>query len=98
MDAIDFSVNPPVFKSNCELCDLCWMLCPEGAIEIVNKENLRNALAETREKHPYVNFLNEQAEKGKFRWLVTLDEIGWDNPIYAIERYPRFDINELLNE
>jgi Fe-S-cluster-containing hydrogenase component 2 len=36
MKAIDFSVNPPVFKRSCEGDDLCWVICPEGAIEITN--------------------------------------------------------------
>jgi len=36
MGAIDFSVDPPVFKKSCEGDDLCWVICPEGAIDIVN--------------------------------------------------------------
>ena len=34
MDSIDFSVTPAVFKRSCEGCDLCWVICPEGAIEM----------------------------------------------------------------
>lgn len=98
MDAIDFSVDPPVFKSNCELDDLCWGLCPHGAIEFVNEENIHYNMDKVRENHPVIKMLNEASAKGHFRWLVSLDEIGWDNPIYRMRNNPRFNIKELLED
>lgn len=37
-DAIDFSVNPPVVRNWCEGDNLCWAICPEDAVVIVNIE------------------------------------------------------------
>jgi len=45
--------------------------------------------------HPYLRLLAEAEAKGRFRRLVSLDEVGWDTPIYQIKRYPRFSIEEL---
>jgi ferredoxin len=33
---IDFSKSPPVFHNHCEGEGLCWMICPENAIEVPN--------------------------------------------------------------
>ena len=60
MNAIDFSVTPPAFESNCEKDDLCWVICPQGAIEYLNPENMHYAMGEWRENHPFVKFLNEE--------------------------------------
>lgn len=94
MDAIDFSVSPPVFKSYCEMDDLCWVICPQGAIEMVNIENMHYAMGDLRENHPFVKFLNDEAAAGRFRWLVSLDEVGWDNPIFRMQNHPRHVIEE----
>ncbi len=100
MHSIDFSVTPPVFKWNCEGDDLCWIICPEGAIEITNLETTHAAMAarpaEDREHdHPFLKLLAEAEAKGRFRRLTPLDKIGWDNLIYTIKRHPRFSIEEL---
>jgi ferredoxin len=105
MDCIDFSQDPPVFTHACEGDDLCWTICPEGAIEITNMdvthakmwEGFRKASG-SPEDHPFLQLLREAQAKGKFRPLVSMDEIGWDTPVFAIERTPRFDINDLLQE
>jgi Fe-S-cluster-containing hydrogenase component 2 len=36
MNSIDFSQNPLVVYNNCEGCDVCWCVCPTGAIDITN--------------------------------------------------------------
>lgn len=105
MECIDFSVDPPVFTHACEGDDLCWTICPEGAIEIVNLEvthakmweGFRNA-REHPESHPFLEMLREAEAKGRFRPLVRMEEIGWENPIFKIERTPRFAIEELLGD
>ena len=94
MNAIDFSVDPPVFRSNCEMDDLCWVICPEGAIEMIGIENMPYNVGKMKEKHPFYKFLDEEAAKGRFRWLVRKDEIGWDNPIFKMLHSPRFVIEE----
>jgi len=105
MNCIDFSQSPPVFTHACEGDDLCWVICPEGAIEIVNLDvthaKMWEGFQEARgdpQSHPFLEMLREAETKGKFRPLVPLEEIGWDNPIFKMERTPRFDIHELLEE
>jgi ferredoxin/flavodoxin len=94
MDAIDFSVDPPVFKTNCEGDDLCWVICPQGAIEITNIESTHARLVMRREGHHFVQLLDEAEAEGRFRRLVPLDEVGWDNPLYKNPNPPRFVIEE----
>lgn len=105
MDCIDFSQDPPVFTHACEGDDLCWVICPYGAIEITNLEDTHakmwEGFASSRddpENHPFLQLLREAEAEGRFRRLVPLDEVGWDNPIFGIERTPRFDIKDLMGE
>ena len=100
MNSIDFSVTPPVFKWNCEGDDLCWIICPEGAIEITNIETTHGRMAVHRaegpeQDHPFLKLLAKAEEEGRFRRLTPLDKVGWDNIIYTIKRHPRFSIEEL---
>jgi ferredoxin/multimeric flavodoxin WrbA len=105
MDCIDFSQDPPVFTHACEGDDLCWTICPHGAIEITNLDVTHRMMWEgfsrdrhDPEHHPFLQMLREAEEKGCFRRLVPMEEIGWDNPVFSIERTPRFDIDELLED
>jgi Fe-S-cluster-containing hydrogenase component 2 len=93
MNAIDFSVNPPVFKKNCEGDELCWVICPQDAIEIVNLKKNFNGFVVDR-NHAYLKFLEEAEAKGKFRRLTSLDEVGWDTPIWKMKKIPRYVIEE----
>jgi len=105
-NSIDFSQNPPVFKNNCERDDLCWLICPEGAIEITNLEESHGTIKMLREEQGvsphYPSCLLQQtidAEKrGTFRRLTPIDDVGWDNLIMYIKHHPRFDIKELKDE
>lgn len=104
-NSIDFSQDPPVFKNNCEKDDLCWLICPEGAIEITNLEETHGTLKMERHKqgvYEYPHGLLQQTidaeEKGTFRRLTPIDDVGWDNLIMYIKKYPRFDIKELKDE
>ena len=97
MNSIDFSVTPPVVKPSCEGDDLCWVICPHGAIEITNFESTHARLIPSgarKEIHPFVKLLAEAEAKGRFRRLVPLDEVGWDNPVYKNPNHPRFVIEE----
>jgi NAD-dependent dihydropyrimidine dehydrogenase PreA subunit len=105
MDCIDFSQDPPAFTHACEGDDLCWTICPQGAIEITNMDithaKMWQGFAGSRndpEGHPFLRLLREAEAEGRFRRLVPLSEIGWDNPVFGIERTPRFDIEDLLEE
>lgn len=95
MDAIDFSVSPPVFRHTCDGGDLCWVICPEGAIEITNLATTHGAMiGENPLDHPAIKLLKEEEAKGRFRFLVPLDEVGWDNPVWKNPNHPRFVIEE----
>ena len=97
MHSIDFSVLPPVIKPSCEGDDLCWVICPQDAIEITNLDSTHARLAmheETKENHPFVRLLAEAEATGRFRRLVPLDKVGWDSPIYKNPDHPRFVIEE----
>jgi len=45
MNAIDFSHNPPVFHHDCEGCDMCYCVCPTGAVSIPNLAISQGAMA-----------------------------------------------------
>jgi Fe-S-cluster-containing hydrogenase component 2 len=45
MNAIDFSYNPPLFHHDCEGCDMCWCVCPTGAVSIPNLAVTQAAMA-----------------------------------------------------
>jgi ferredoxin len=97
MNSIDFSVPPPVVKLSCEGDDLCWVICPQGAIEITNLDSTHARLVmseETKDNHPFVRLLAEAEAKGRFRRLVPLDKVGWNNPVYKNPSHPRFVIEE----
>lgn len=101
MDAIDFSVDPPVFKRSCEGDDLCWVICPEGAIEITNLDVTHRA-GHGAGKPPAgerpIDYVDQQEAEGRFRRLVSKEELGKNYPVMEIPRHPRFDINELMQE
>ena len=97
MNSIDFSVCPPIIKPNCEGDDLCWVICPHDAVEIINLDSTHARLVmheEMKDYHPFVNLLAEAEAKGRFRRHVPLDKVGWDNIIYKNPKHPRFVIEE----
>jgi Fe-S-cluster-containing hydrogenase component 2/flavodoxin len=97
MHSIDFSVTPPVIKPNCEGDDLCWVICPHDAVEITNLDSTHARLVmreEMKNNHPFIKLLAEAEAKGRFRRLVPLDKVGWDNIIYKNPKHPRLVIEE----
>lgn len=92
--AIDFSVNPPVFSWKCEHDDLCWAVCPEGAIEVNDEEHCKVVIMKDNE-HIFAKALSRAEEAGRFRRLVPLDEVGWDTPIYTIKKHPVINIADI---
>jgi ferredoxin len=98
MNSIDFSQNPPVFKNSCEKDDLCWVICPEGAIEIANLETTHGAMQMTSGEHGFNKALDEAEKTGRFRRLVPLDKVGWDNPIWKMKQHPRFNIKDIYDD
>ena len=89
-DSIDFSVSPPVFRSDCDRCTYCEQICPTGAIE-VDWENYTR-LHNVRVKDVYDKVLEAEEAKGRFRRLVPQEDIGWDTPWYKVKQPPRFKV------
>jgi flavodoxin/ferredoxin len=89
MDAIDFSQDPPVFSITCEGCDLCWCICPVDAIEITNIADTHARLGGGGNESFFFDNLRKAEATGKFRRLVPLNEIGWDNIVYKNPNAPR---------
>ena len=93
MNAIDFSKDPPVFRISCEGCDLCWCICPEDAIEITNLADTHERLGGGGNDSFFFDNLRKAEASGRFRRLVPLDEIGWDNVVMDNPNAPRVVLN-----
>lgn len=94
MNSIDFGQDPPVIHENCEGCDLCWCICPVDAIDITNIAETHARLGGGGNDSFFFNALYEAERIGRFRRLVPLDEIGWDNIVYKNPNAPRVVLNE----
>jgi Fe-S-cluster-containing hydrogenase component 2 len=92
MNAIDFSVTPPLFNRDCDRCYLCEMTCPNGAIEY-DYEPLQVVHGNDTAVPQLMKSLEIFEARGKFRRLVLMDEIGWDTPLYRFPR-PRYKVVE----
>lgn len=87
MDAIDFSVSPPVFKKFCHADFFCQAICPEGAIEA--DFTALSAAHDLVVRDRFIRTLNEAVAKGKFRWLVPLEKVGWTTHQHETKKHPR---------
>jgi flavodoxin/NAD-dependent dihydropyrimidine dehydrogenase PreA subunit len=87
MDAIDFSVSPPVIKKFCHADFFCQAICPEGAIEANFTELAAAHDLVVRDR--FIRTLNEETAKGKFRWLTPLEKIGWKTHQHETTKHPR---------
>lgn len=89
-DSIDFSVSPPVFKDDtCAHCWFCEQICPEGAIEMDWE-----SFTELHDGHldPLIEGLEKAEAKGRFRRLVSLEDVGRNEYWYKISEHPRYVI------
>lgn len=90
MNAIDLSVDPPLFNRNCGMCWMCEMACPKGAINF--------DFVPFDAAHPVIHgesILEDTLEimeaRGRFRRLVPMEEIGWDTPVWKLKK-PRYKV------
>jgi len=89
-DSIDFSVTPPVFKSNCDRCWLCEQICPEGAVEFnYTPLHISHNVAVEQVLFPALQIAEEM---GRYRPLVPMEDVGWDTPLFKTTKPPRFKI------
>jgi formate hydrogenlyase subunit 6/NADH:ubiquinone oxidoreductase subunit I/flavodoxin len=93
MNSIYFSNGRLLYHKNCEGCDVCWCICPTGAVDIPNLATTHAGMRFTR-NHPFLKTLNKNEAKGKFRRLVSLDQVGWDNPIWTNKNIPRIKFKD----
>jgi flavodoxin/NAD-dependent dihydropyrimidine dehydrogenase PreA subunit len=94
MNSIDFSVTPPVFTSNCEADDLCWAICPTGAIEITNMDECQRWMGMTGTGHRFLKILDDYAARGKFRKLIKDEEIGFGSTLMDSPDIPRLKLDK----
>ena len=97
MDSIDLLTTPATFRRNCIMCLNCEVLCPTGAIEI-DYENIFATTdvqgVPTGPDHPFVKYLNDAEARGRFRWVVPLDEVGFDTLLWKSTGHPRYVVEE----
>lgn len=91
VNAIDFGMSPPIFKIDiCIPCWYCEQICPTGAIQVEWE-----LLTRVYDKHNEVelNATLERAEnEGRFRRLIPLKDIKWNQHWYQISGHPRVKI------
>ncbi len=93
MNTIYLSNGQLIYHQNCEGCDVCWCICPTGAVDIPNLATTHASMQFTR-NHPFLKTINKNEARGRFRRLVSLDEVGWDNPIWTNKNIPRIVFKE----
>lgn len=82
MDGIDLTVDPPLIAKPCMHCMFCAKICPTGAMDgdffyDTPSEKTWKSVPEF-----HLDILTKAEAEGKFRRLVPIDKIGFDNPYY----------------
>ena len=76
---IDVEASPPRIQKPCIYCWYCTKTCPTGAIEA----DWESAVAMAPQSYGlYRATLEEEAAKGKYRWLIDPDTIDFNNPLH----------------
>jgi len=87
--AINLSVSPPVFAEKCYTCFFCEMICPEGAVEVEYEPFTQESLKVVSSS--FNEALDKAESEGRFRRLVSKEDVGWDAPYYKVHnRHPRY--------
>lgn len=96
LDGIDLTVDPPIFAQPCTDCHFCEQICPTGAIEIdYDRLEACHRLATKRVKEIFSQRVLEAQAQGRFRMLVSQEDIGWDTPLYKVyTKSPRWIIGK----
>jgi formate hydrogenlyase subunit 6/NADH:ubiquinone oxidoreductase subunit I/flavodoxin len=94
MSAIDLTKKPPVFHRNCEGCDLCWCVCPTGAVSIPNIKETQIAMRHLKGGGNIDEVMARAVAAGKFRWDVKPEDVGWDTPIFMNQNTPRIIVHD----
>ena len=94
MDCLDLTQDNPVANYHCEVCCLCWTLCPEGAIEIPNLDEAQKRPAiETEEgraqMRDFTSLIDRDERTGKFRRHFPADKVDVMKPIKLKTEIPR---------
>lgn len=101
VDGIDLTIEPPVIASPCAHCEFCFRICPTGAME--GDAHVEHMIEQAASREVCENLLFPGLEKaeaeGRFRRLVAIEEIGWENyiqhvykkhPYWVIGKGPRY--------
>lgn len=91
VNAIDFGVSPPIFKIDiCIPCWYCEQICPTGAIQV--DWELLTSVYDKHNETELSATLEKAENEGRFRRLIPLKDIKWDQHWYQLSGHPRVKI------
>lgn len=91
MGYIDLTKDPPALPKKCEPCFFCELICPEGAIEA--NYDLTRGIHPEGVKERFEADLDESESEGRFRRLMTREEVDWNTPYFkSHSQRPRYII------
>jgi NAD-dependent dihydropyrimidine dehydrogenase PreA subunit len=99
MDCLDLTQKQPAANYHCEVCCLCWTLCPEGAIDIPNLDVAQKRPAvETAEGRAQMKDFTHLMERdeltGKFRRHFPADKVDIMKPVKLKTEIPRLILED----
>ena len=102
LDNIDFSEISPVFHKHCENCGICWAICPEDAVNVLNmiELHLRQSWWSRHRKRggmggpPGGAPMMGLPASPKFRPMITREELYSEGLIMLIPKVPRIVLNK----
>ncbi len=99
MGYIDLSASPQKYGScgdgcdDCHGCTYCEMLCPVGAIHPVIPYEEAAPVGQEHGSALFEMVLNKAESEGKFRRLISFDEVGSKTPFYSVHnKHPRMKV------
>ncbi|MEJ2739397.1 MAG: EFR1 family ferrodoxin [Dehalococcoidia bacterium] len=91
---IDLSLRKPVIAQPCITCEFCTRICPTGALESEEFNELLEKLTITELTRFYIPPLKKAQEEGHFRPLVPYDKAGTGKPIFRANKHPEWIIGK----
>ena len=95
MSGIDLTVNPPVIAKPCLGCEFCSKLCPTGALDIDEWVESMIAMSSKHLPDLMLPALKKAEDEGRFRRLVPVEKIRFDDSAYNLHRkHPQWIIGK----
>lgn len=94
---IDLSLKEPVIAKPCIGCELCTRICPTGALESDEFDEILEELTIKELTRFYIPPLRLAEAEGHFRPLVPYEKMGTGTPIFRSYKHPQWIIGKGLN-